>query len=175
MIVQDSLTGALHQVPDQVSGYSGYADYGDVVYDGYGNPLGRFGGIFDDIGRTLRSAVSNIPLVGPAISNLLPGGAGGPPIPPTPPIPGLPFPSPATMFPGMMPFRPPMPAGWVRPSLPYTGLGPKRLYMRCAVWPGPRDMVPAYAQNAAPGLLPGTPPGPMPMPYHHRRHHRRRR
>src|SRR6476646_8503472 len=40
MIVQDSLTGALHQVPDQFAGYGGYADYGDVVYDGYGNPLG---------------------------------------------------------------------------------------------------------------------------------------
>ena len=37
------------------------------------------------------------------------------------------------------------PLGWRRPPLPYTGLGPRRLYMRCAVWPGPKGLVPAYA------------------------------
>jgi hypothetical protein len=37
------------------------------------------------------------------------------------------------------------PLGWRRPPLPYTGLGPRRLYMRCAVWPGPKGLVPAHA------------------------------
>jgi hypothetical protein len=40
------------------------------------------------------------------------------------------------------------PLGWIRPSLPYTGLGPNRLYMRCAVWPGPSGLVPALAAQA---------------------------
>src|SRR5262249_25673639 len=39
------------------------------------------------------------------------------------------------------------PLGWIRPPLPYTGLGPRRLYMRCAVWPGPRGLVPRYAAH----------------------------
>lgn len=50
-----------------------------------------------------------------------------------------------TGFP-MMP--PAIPTGWVRPPLPYTGLGPRRLYMRCAVWPGPSGLVPAMAAEA---------------------------
>ena len=42
-----------------------------------------------------------------------------------------------------MPMPPAIPTGWIRPPLPYTGLGPRRLYMRCSVWPGPRGLVPA--------------------------------
>lgn len=46
-------------------------------------------------------------------------------------------------------YRPPaIPTGWVRPPLPYTGLGPRRLYMRCAVWPGPSGLVPEIAAQA---------------------------
>jgi len=64
-----------------------------------------------------------------------------------PNIPGLPVPMPGFPTPAPMPapYRPPWPAGWVRPTLPYTGLGPRRLYMRCAVWPGPKGLVPAIA------------------------------
>ena len=66
MIVQDSQTGALHQVPDHLSGYG---DYGDrLVYDGLGNPVGRLSGPFDFIGNALKSVVSAIPGVGPAVS-----------------------------------------------------------------------------------------------------------
>ena len=67
-----------------------------------------------------------------------------------PTAPGMP----PGMMPGMMPGmtgmpRPrPWPLGWVRPPLPYTGLGPNRLYMRCAVWPGPEGLVPAIAAQA---------------------------
>ena len=56
------------------------------------------------------------------------------------PMPGMPTPG--------MPMPRPWPMGWVRPPLPYTGLGPKRLYMRCAVWPGPEGLVPAIAAQA---------------------------
>jgi hypothetical protein len=177
MIVQDNQTGALHEVPDQLSGY---ADYGETVYDGLGNPVGRLAGIFDDIGRAVGSVVKAIPGVGPVLSNFLPGGAAGPPVPPSPPgFPQLPFPQlpGASAFPtapGFPSFRPPWPTGWVRPPLPYTGLGPKRLYMRCAVWPGPRGLVPGFAQNLPPQAVPGAPPPGLPY-MGGRRHHRRRR
>jgi hypothetical protein len=182
MIVQDSQTGALHEVPDQLSGYG---DYGEVVYDGLGNPVGRLSGIFDDIGKAVGSVVKAIPGVGPVLSNFLPGGnplgllsnllPGGGAAPPTPPgFPQLPFPqlpgTPSFPMAPRFPFRPPWPTGWVRPPLPYTGLGPKRLYMRCAVWPGPQGLVPGFAQNAPPNV----PPSASPF-MGGRRHHRRRR
>src|SRR5262245_42921278 len=183
MIVQDNQTGALHEVPDQLSGYG---DYGEVVYDGLGNPVGRLSGIFDTIGNLVGSVAKAVPGLAPAIgslvpgvgamgllSNLLPGSApapaappGFPPIP-VPQVPGAPaFPS----APGC-PFRPPCPTGWVHPPLPYTGLGPKRLYMRCAVWPGPHGLVPGFAQNLPPQAVPGAAPPALPY-MGGRRHHR---
>ena len=59
MIVQDSQTGAYHELPDQLSGYGGYGD--QLVYDGLGNPVGRLAGIFDDILSPIKGLVSNIP------------------------------------------------------------------------------------------------------------------
>jgi hypothetical protein len=79
------------------------------------------------------------------------------------------------------PWRPPWPQGWIRPPLPYTGLGPRRLYMRCAVWPGPRGLVPVSAAQAqAPAVGPVPPAvGPVPpaaaMAQMGRRRSRRRR
>src|SRR5215510_5850821 len=103
MIVQDSQTGAYHEVPDHLSGYGAYGDR--VVYDGLGNPVGRLSGPFDFIGNALKSVVSAIPGVGPAVSaisaipgigpiasQLLPGGAMGPPAPQIPGLPGFPTP-----------------------------------------------------------------------------------
>src|SRR5215510_14381828 len=93
MIVQDSQTGAYHEVPDHLSGYGAYGD--QVVYDGLGNPVGRLSGPFDFIGNALKSVVSAIPVVGPLVSGLLPGGGAAPPTPPlplVPPIPALPMP-----------------------------------------------------------------------------------
>jgi hypothetical protein len=176
MIVQDSQTGAYHEVPDHLYGYG---DYGDqLVYDGLGNPVGRLSGPFDFIGNALKSVVGAIPGVGPVLSNLLPGGAAAPPIPPTVPLPmpfpQLPIPGLATA-PGFPSMRPPWPTGWVRPPLPYTGLGPRRLYMRCAVWPGPRGLVPGYAQNLPPQPPPGVPPQALPYMGGGRHHHRRHR
>src|SRR5262249_45948395 len=81
--LKDSQTGAYHELPDHLSGYGGYGD--QVVYDGLGNPVGRLAGLFDDIGSAIRGVVSNIPVVGPMLSNILPGGGAGPPVPPVPP------------------------------------------------------------------------------------------
>ena len=62
-------------------------------------------------------------------------GAAGPPVwSPRPPVAMQP-----PMYPGT---RPGIPAGWKRPQVPYTGVQPRRVYMRCAVWRGPGGLVP---------------------------------
>lgn len=61
-------------------------------------------------------------------------------------------------------YRPP-PVGWVTPALPFTGAQPRRLYMRCSVWPAPAGLVPQFATQpgypGAPGMpgMPGGQPG----------------
>ena len=44
MLVQDTLTGYLHEVPDAQIYGAPYGEYpepmGEVVYDGFGNPVG---------------------------------------------------------------------------------------------------------------------------------------
>src|SRR5713226_793940 len=146
MFAQDTVTGELHEVPDyQIYG----TPYGAEVLDGLGNPVGEF--------DFLKNLVSNIPIVGPLVSGLLPGGSPAAPTPPAalpvvppPPFPqlpfgGQPFPQPFS------PFLPPTPPGWMQPAFPYTGAQPRRVYMRCSVWPG------------QPGLVP-TAPGAWPQP-----------
>jgi len=69
--------------------------------------------------------------------------------------------------------RPPIPAGWKQPQVPYTGVQPRRVYMRCAVWRGPGGLVPIN-----PGQPPvGPPAGVVPTapmgPRRARRRHRR--
>jgi hypothetical protein len=173
MMVQDQYSGHIHEVPEPY----GMAGLGEPVYDGLGNPVGFIGPIFDAI----KNVASNIPIVGGILNNLLPGGQQAPPRPPSPmqsmfPQ-GFPSPFPSGMpglSPFMQPFRPPWPMGWGRPPLPYTGLGPRRLYMRCAVWPGPRGLTPDHAANMAPLPPPGTPGAPV-MPGFPGMGHRRRR
>jgi hypothetical protein len=157
MIVQDQYSGYFHEVPDQLMGYDEYGQQGEVVYDGFGNAVGF--APFDFI----KKAVSNIPIVGGLVSNLIPGGSAAPAAAPQLPFPGMPFsPSLSTLAPAFSSmFRPPqIPSGWMRPQLPYTGLGPRRMYMRCAVWPGPRGLVPQHAANMLPGMQPGQPGTP---------------
>lgn len=155
--------------------YDGFGNaVGEAVYDGLGNPLGFSIPGISSIARGLQSAVKSvapglskyipqaanlaskvlpglIPGVAAAgaIRSLLPAAAAAVPTAmsalPAVPMP-MPFPRPA------MPFRPPWPTGWMRPQLPYTGLGPNRLYMRCAVWPGPQGLVPGIAQGAQAAL-----------------------
>ena len=57
--------------------------------------------------------------------------------------------------------RPPIPAGWRRPQVPYTGVQPRRVYMRCAVWRGPTGLVPINPGQppVAPAAVPAAPMG----------------
>lgn len=152
------------------------ADDGQILYDGLGNPVGAWP--FSNIAKAVGGLVSKaLPAVAPfipygsLISQALPALAqgmapgGGAPVPAPLPLTAQPGPYPGAFPPGpwtpggMMPGAPgmptpgmpmprPWPHGWVRPPLPYSGLGPKRLYMRCAVWPGPEGLVPAIAAQA---------------------------
>ena len=87
---------------------------GEPVYDGLGNQVGLFPFLFDLFRRK----------------------PSPPPAPPSPIYPGA-----------YSPYRPPArycarPVGWTTPALPYTGPAPRRMYLRCAVWPGPSGLVP---------------------------------
>jgi hypothetical protein len=95
-------------------------------------------------------------------------------------LPGQPMPG---QFP--LPVRPrpycraPQPVGWITPALPFTGMRPRRLYLRCSVWPGPKGLVPAIATQpgapgAVPGMAPGTAPGTVQVPPRRRRRRGRR-
>lgn len=169
MLVQDQLTGYFHEVPDGMMGESEFAespDYGEVVYDGLGNPVGLLPFLPAIASALLPLAAKALPAVAgaipglarrflPGVSQILPNvaRAAGQAISSLapPPAPGMPYPRP---FPNTLPR--PWPLGWQRPPLPYTGLGPRRMYMRCAVWPGPRGLVPASALTAQP-VVPMTP------------------
>jgi hypothetical protein len=166
MLVQDTLTGYFHEVPDGQLYETGYGEYpdqigeGQVLFDGLGNPVG----FLPFIPKIASLATSVLPglirgaapavrgLVGqlPGMVRGLVGGQGGVPAMPGMPAAMPPFPLPAP--------RPPWPAGWIRPQLPYTGFGPRRLYMRCAVWPGPRGLVPASAAQAQAAPVAPLPP-----------------
>jgi hypothetical protein len=75
----------------------------------------------------------------PGMQMTMPGGYPG--------APGFPAFQPGA-FPGTpgMPYPPP--PGWIQPQVPYGGLSPRRLYMRCSVWPGPNGLVPEMAAQA---------------------------
>src|SRR5215510_6512943 len=128
MLIQDSLTGRLHEVPDQLYrsylgecgrvygqqypqgyGHSPHYVQGQVVYDGLGNPVG----IAPLLAMLAPLAAKVLPVIAdkvlpvvskilPAISNILPGAAPEAPQPPAPmsPAPDQQFaPSPATPMP----------------------------------------------------------------------------
>jgi hypothetical protein len=181
MLAQDPFTGNLHEVP-----YPQVPGFGQVLYDGLGNPVG---GLFDNLLSPLKSIVGNLPIVGGLVNSLLPGSAPPPPPPViAPAVPAYaqpaPYPSPymqppmgnmlSNLMPGL-PFRrcgPPM--GWTTSALPYT-TAPRRLYLRCSVWPGQAGLTPvnpgqwptqAAAQAGATGAM---------MAMRRRRSSRRRR
>src|SRR5262245_49426019 len=160
MLVQDTVTGNLHQVPD----YQMYQRPGGLeLYDGLGNPVGLFPGLIE----AAKGLVSKIPIVGGLVSNLLPGGPAAFPSPAAaapflpPPIGGL-F---SNLFPGAAPPLP-APPGWIPAPVPYTGLPPRRVYMRCSTWRGPTGLVPDFAPQmpgiAPTPLIPPVPAGPTP-------------
>ena len=174
MLVQDTLTGALHEVPE-VAGYGYYGEPAETmgeVYDGFGNPR-RFPAVPCAARRQglpgYRTCCPGSPRRFPVSGNsstdsclvaerLLPRRPckpcrlrraflqafrrGFPGLPGLPGVPGAPG------FPGMG-FQPQIPGqlppGWMRPPVPYTGLAPRRRYMRCVSWPGPPGLVPTSA------------------------------
>ena len=125
MLVQDTLTGALHDVPD-VAGYGYYGEPADTMgelYDGFGNPVG-FLPFLAPLAAKLLPAISNvlpgiakaIPGVGQLIGGLLPGGGGAQQMMP-PGLPGLPG------LPPGLPGLPGMPGFPGLPGLPGPGMG----------------------------------------------------
>ena len=84
----------------------------------------------------------------------------------------LPVPT-AVARPGM-PLRPRLPVGWRRPPVPYTGLRPRRVYLRCSAWPGPRGLVPVSAAAATPAGPAVVAPTVVPAPVRYRGRGRRR-
>lgn len=178
MLYEDPVTGALHEIPDsQVSSW-GFAEdpygMGEVVYDGLGNPLGfsfrkAFGSL---VKKAAPFATSMLGPYGQIINRALPivrralmptaqalrqqalqqmrGGFGEAPAGAVTPVAVQPLAMPAAPVaaPGMAPVARRLPAGWVRPPVPYTGRRGRRVYLRCAAWPGPRGLVPAIAAQA---------------------------
>ncbi len=97
MLAQDPYTGNIHEVP-----YPQVPGFGQVLYDGLGNPVG---GLFDTLLNPIKSIVSNIPVVGGLVNSLLPGGPR--PLPPPPPIIAPPVPAFAQPAPYPSPYMPP--------------------------------------------------------------------
>lgn len=171
MLYQDTLTGMLHEVPDsQVNGWGfGEDPYGvgepQMVYDGLGNPLGW--GFLKKLVKKALPLAKFIPgPYGQLINRALPmvqrslklNGLGelapvavAPVAVARPPVPMA----------APMRMRRPLPPGWIRPQGPQTGAPPRRLYLRCAAWPGPRGLVPPVTAQS-PGV-PGAVAVPMPV------------
>jgi len=191
MLARDNF-GYVHEIPTH-----------QILMDGFGNPVGQLGDFFDflkpvasALTAPLQMATAPLQAISGLVGNLLPH-ASAPAAPPPP----VPVPAPMVAAPGAapFPFRPPFmfppgfphpgmphhepPLGWIHPHLPYTGLGPQRLYMRCAVWPGPAGMVPGPSMPTGPWPgaggpgAPGAPGagGPGGGGFHHHRHHHRHR
>ena len=185
MLYEDPVTGALHEVPDSQVGW-GYAEdpysMGEVVYDGLGNPVGfsfrkAFGKL---VKKAVPFATSMLGPYGQIINRALPmvrqalgpvaqraalaarqqalqqlsGFAEAAPVAPMQVAPVAVAPPPGA---AMAPMAARRPGHWVRPPVPYTGMRGRRLYLRCAAWPGPQGLVPA---NAAQGAGAPIQPGP---------------
>lgn len=178
-----------------------------MALDGYGSPVGlpflapvaaalaplaarALPGVAQGIGRLVGRAVPAAmnairgagQLVGSGVNAFRQGVRQGGFVPtpyglrPMPAMPGMPPPG-MTFMPRPL-FRAPHPVGWVTPALPFTGTRPRRLYMRCATWPGPAGLVPGFANQAlpAPGMpgVPGVPGAPVPAGGRRRRRRGRR-
>ena len=192
MFAQDPVTGQLYDVPDYHPYGIGYAQAPLILYDGLGNPVAGFWDTITSAAKALVPAVASaIPGIGPAIAAAAPivSSLLAPSAPTRSPMPAAMPPVPAGAvqaalapttgpmpYPPPVPFPAPVPPGWVHPTLPYTGLQPRRFYMRCAAWPGPRGLVPASAASMAPGTVaPGVVPTTvMPPVRAYRPRHRRR-
>ena len=115
------------------------------------------------------------PVVAPVVAEAAPGVAGVPvamatptPVVPVPAAPIVPVAA-APVGPGGRR----LPVGWRRPPVPYTGLRPRRVYLRCSAWPGPRGLVPVSAATATPAGPAVVTPAVVPGPVRYRRGRRR--
>jgi hypothetical protein len=177
MLVQDTLTGAVHEIPQSQLYEADYAESpdqmaeGQMLYDGLGNPVG-----FSFLKKAFRK-------LAPFASKLLPVAS-------LLPIPGAGLISQAAqrVLPGVIsklgdgfygeavPVQPvaaqPMPAqalqpppGWIPRPSPYLGRKGRRMYLRCVSWRGPKGLVPAVAAQAPPApavvAQPVVPPAPV--------------
>lgn len=169
---------------------SGVPDYSPGLAGGYGwGPLtslvSNVASAIPGVGGLIGNLLGPKPPVPPpmsAISPMLPPPLPAIPIPPLPlpfpPLPGLP--SPGSLMPGIMP---PVPPDYTQPPYPGAGLPRRRMYMRCAMWPGPPGLVPTAALSPTPVTvvpppppgMPGVPPPLLPMPGRSRRSRGRRR
>jgi hypothetical protein len=215
MLVQDTLTGYLHEVPDTQLYETDYAEYpelGEVVYDGFGNPVGlpflapiaaalaplaakalpgilrgvtgavsRFVPAAQAMTRALPRAMQQLVPAATAFQQAFPGalqqfapaaqafqqafapGAGA-----DSEFAEVPFPM-------LRPYLRPPPPGWIPRPHPYTGLRPRRFYLRCLAWPGPRGLVPSSAAAGIPPPAPGAVAPAAAAAMGMRRHHRVRR
>jgi hypothetical protein len=208
MLVQDTLTGYLHEVPDSQLYEPEYAEYpepmGEVAYDGFGNPVGfaflaplaaklapmalaRLPGILRGVRGAIKRFVPAARRALPAaVQQFAPAAQAFQQAPPgvvqqfapvaqafqQPPPAAMQQPMPApggeaefaeVPYPVMTtPFRRPPPPGWIPRPYPYTGLRPRRVYMRCLVWRGPKGLVPARAAQTPPAAI-APPPAVAPQ------------
>src|SRR5437867_13380028 len=130
MLVRDTMTGYLHEVPDSALYGGGFAESpeqigeGQVVFDGLGNPVGilpflpaiaglasqalpAIAGLFSKAAPAVGQIARQVPGM---LKNLIPGGGG---------LPGLPMAAAAGLLPGLPGGPRPLPLGWQHAPLPY--------------------------------------------------------
>jgi hypothetical protein len=180
MIYRDRF-GYLRQIPDGQfgDGFGDYSDAGEVIYDGFGNPLGilPFLAALAPVLKPL--ALKLIPQVAAALPGLIsrPRAAAPAPPPPAPTTPPVSFPPPAPApaaptiiqvpmpMPMMPPIAPPMPApGAQRPVFFARRRRPRR---RVPVRLRVREEVtapPGAAVRVQPPFVSVSPRAPVPSP-----------
>jgi hypothetical protein len=178
MLVQDTLTGAVHEIPQSQLYEADYAESpeqmaeGQMLYDGLGNPVG-FSFLKKWAKRALRAATQLAPvasllpipgagLITQAAQRVLPGvisklgdGFYGEAVP-VQPMAAQPMPAQALQ----------PPPGWIPRPSPYLGRKGRRMYLRCVSWRGPKGLVPAVAAQAPPApavVAQPVPTGPVVM------------
>jgi len=148
MIVRDTLSGTLHEVPDGQVYESEFGEYpyqmGEPVYDGLGNPVG----FLPFLPKIASLAASFLPKVGGMIRGLLPGGGGGGGAPGQAMMPGGMMPG-GMMPGGMMPGA--MPPGWTNQPA-YPGYPRVVNYSKCITYRRPPGLVPIFATQPPPAV-----------------------
>ena len=217
MLVQDTLTGAVHDVAANQLYEADYAESpeqmaeGQILYDGLGNPVGfsflkrAFRGVSklaplasllpvpgaalltQVAQRALPGVISQLAPTARSLQRVLPPGVVQQFAPvaqafqqATPAVAASPE-SIEGYYGEAMPMRPmaalPLrpPPGWIPRPSPYLGTKGRRVYLRCALWRGPKGLVPAIAAQTPPPPAIVAPTIPAPAFVGRRFAHRRRR